>query len=309
MLINDILDGAAMRPASCVPMDTPLLEAAGLLKHLDCTALIVTMNGRIVGTCSDHEMVGAIAQHGAAIGLLTVGDVMHRARLTCTMTDDISDTLDRMSAAGVHHVCVLKDGEPLTVLSARQFESACRFLKVQADTDELTGLSNRRSFLKAVDAELNRHRRHRTPLAVAMIDIDHFKKINDQLGHAEGDLLLKRTAQLLAGGIRSFDEVARIGGDEFAILFPESRLSEAVDACRRLLTACSQQDLPRLNGVFCVSVSIGVTVARSSDADVESILARADESLYRAKATGRGRVVAARTSNANAAGRPLSLSA
>ena len=295
MLIKDLLEEGNCRPAAITREDVPLLEAAGRLQELNATALVVMSQNRINGVLSDRDLVNAIAEKGTGIAIMTVGDAMNRTLVTCTLNDDVTDTLNRMSTAGVHHVPVLKDGVPITVLTSREFESACRILKTQADTDEVTGLFNRRNFLRLLDAELNRYRRHRTPLALAMIDIDHFKKVNDHLGHADGDKLLRSVAQTLASEVRSFDIVARYGGDEFAILFPQTRLSEAVDACRRLSTACSQLPLPRIDGVFCLSLSCGVTVANPGDTEVKSIVNRADQSLYQAKESGRGRVVAART--------------
>ena len=295
MLIRDLLEAGKCRPAVTVGMEVPLLEAAARLQSSDATALLVMHGDNILGTLSETDVVGAVASKGATVALLTVGDAMDRKIVTADLGDDVSDTLDRMSAASAHNVPVLAGGRPLTMLTVREFESACRFLKIQADTDDLTGLANRRSLLKAVDEELNRYQRHRTPMAIAMMDLDLFKTINDHLGHAEGDRLLQTVARTLAGGLRSFDRVARIGGDEFAVLFPQTRLSEAVMACRRLVSAVSGLPLPRIDGVFRLGLSCGVTVAMQSDKASSSILERADESLYRAKKSGRGRVVAART--------------
>ncbi len=295
MMISDLLQGGNCLPAITVGTDLPLLEAAAMLRDLDATALVVMSRSRLLGILSERDLVNSVAEKGASIALMTVGDSMNRALVTCTLADDVSEMLNRMSVEGVHHVLVVEEGVPVSVLTVREFEAACRILKEQADSDELTGLANRRSFLRTVDAELNRYRRHRTSLAVAMLDIDYFKKINDQLGHAEGDRILRKVAQTMAMGLRSFDHFARLGGDEFAIMFPETRLSEAVDACRRLISECAKHRLPKMDGMFCLNLSCGVTVANAGDKSAATILARADESLYRAKETGRGRVVAART--------------
>ena len=295
MLIRDLLEAGKCPPAVTIGPDAPVLDAAGQLRSTGSTSLLVMVGDRVVGTLSETDLVAAVAERGATIALLTVGEVMDQHVVTCGIDDDVNETLDRMGSAAVHSVPVIVAGRPLTLLTSREFETACRFLKVQADTDDLTGLANRRSFLKSVDEEFNRYTRHRTPMAVAMMDLDLFKTINDRLGHAEGDRLLQAVARTLASGLRSFDRVARIGGDEFAVLFPQTRLSEAVLACQRLTAACAELPLPRIDGVFRLGLSCGVTVAAHSDRETSTILQRADQSLYRAKKSGRGKVVAART--------------
>lgn len=294
MLIREILQGGGGKPSVAVQKSMPLLEAASDLQTHDSSAVLVIDSDSVCGILSDRDLVNAIVAHGAAIALLTVGDAMDRSLITCTLDDDVSVTLDRMSAAGVHHIPVLKDGVPMTMLSSREFETACRFLKTQAETDDLTNLSNRRSFQRAVRYELENFTRNRTPVALAFLDLDLFKRINDQLGHGAGDEVLQAVARVLATESRSFDCVARIGGDEFAVLFPQTQLHQAILACRRILRSCTRLALPPVDGVFQVSLSAGVADARPGDA-VEDLMKRADDSLYAAKAAGRGCVVTAPT--------------
>ena len=292
MLIRDILEGGVGQSSAAVQKSMPLLEAAKELKSRDSNAILVVDDDGVCGILSDRDLVNAVAARGAAIALLTVGDVMDRSLVTCTLDDDVAETLDRMSAASVHHIPVLQDGEPVTMLCSREFDSVYRFLKAQAETDDLTNLSNRRSFHRAVRYELELFAASHTPVALALLDVDHFKRINDQLGHSAGDDILKAVARVLATGSRSFDCVARIGGDEFAILFPQTLLNQAVMACRRILRSCSLLELAPVEGVSRVSLCAGVAVTRRGDT-VQDLIKRADASLYQAKAAGRGRVVGA----------------
>lgn len=291
MRIRDLLDSGGGHPAVTVGMDTPLQKAAQVLRDTAASALIVLGDRGMVGTLSDYNVVCAVARQGAGIALLKVRDAMDRRSISCDGSDEVGATLDRMAEAGVHHIVVVDHGAPATMLTAREFEVACRHLTTEAETDDLTGLANRRGFLRAVEAELNRYRRHQSPMAVAMMDLDHFKHINDQLGHAAGDRLLCDVARRLSDHLRSFDQVARIGGDEFAVLFPQTLPGEAVQACRRLVECIRSLPLASTWGGFRVGLSCGVAVATAHDVNAVELLARADVNLYRAKKSGRGKVV------------------
>ena len=297
MLIRDLLIGGEVRPVVTATAGTPLLEAAGLLDIESAAALVVVDRGGPLGTLSERDLVSALARHGADVAYMTVGDAMYRTLVTCTLDDPVAATLDRMSSLDVRHVPVVDGGRLVTILSVREFENACRHLKAQAETDDLTGLANRRSFLRAMESELNRHRRHRSPMAVAMLDLDRFKQINDRLGHGTGDKVLQSVARILSAELRSFDCLARIGGDEFAVLFPETRLSDAVKACRRLVTACRDAAPTLPDAMLEVGLSCGVATAHPEDTVSQLVLQRADRNLYRAKQAGRGQVVAEQVSD------------
>ena len=295
MLIKDILEGGGGAPVLSVPSSMPLLEAAGKLQSSNSGAVVVLQGEALVGVFSERALVNAVATRGSSIALMSVADVIEWQLVTCTLDDDVTEILDRMGNAGVHHVPVVEDGRAITILTVREFETACHYLKAQAETDELTGLANRRSLMPEVDRLLARFHKGREPVAVAMLDVDLLKRVNDKLGHAAGDALLRLVARAIARETRSFDTVARIGGDEFAIVFPQTRLHDAVQACRRILGACSRIPLPRVDGVYQITLSIGVTIAQNGDT-ADAILQRADHGLYEAKACGRGRVIAIRTS-------------
>jgi diguanylate cyclase (GGDEF)-like protein len=159
-----------------------------------------------------------------------------------------------------------------------------------ASVDQLTGVSNRRYFYQAAEAEFERFIRYRRPFSVLMLDLDHFKHVNDQFGHPVGDKILKELAATITRCKRDTDILGRLGGEEFALLLPETNLSGATDIAVRLRRSCHGVSLPSTSKDRCITVSIGVTQARSGDANFDEVLARADETLYRAKNNGRDRV-------------------
>jgi len=163
----------------------------------------------------------------------------------------------------------------------------------QAMTDPLTELSNRRAFMEAVERELAGALRYRRPLVLAMLDIDHFKKINDQHGHDIGDAVLRSLAQITNSAMRSSDLVARLGGEEFAVLMPETEIDAATYALNRLRQRLMSQPVVVAGTEIRFSVSIGVAAASGTDGSVEGLLRSADEALYSAKNAGRNQVCAA----------------
>jgi diguanylate cyclase (GGDEF)-like protein len=156
-----------------------------------------------------------------------------------------------------------------------------------ARTDALTQIANRRAFFEAATLEIERLRRTGRPLALAYVDCDDFKDVNDRLGHSQGDALLRTTAQTLRGATRAVDAVARLGGDEFGLLLPETSAEEA-DAL-----------LARLHGVLLaamawhgwkVGFSIGAAVFVTPPLSVDEMMARADELMYAAKREAKGSI-------------------
>lgn len=161
--------------------------------------------------------------------------------------------------------------------------------------DPLTGLANRRQWDRRLADEWERSRRHRRPLSVVMADLDHFKRINDEHGHAAGDLVLQAVADLLSYGVRGPDTVARLGGEEFGILLPETGDDEAAAAAERLRQAVADLELAGLPDLD-VRLSLGVASVDGDTprpADADDLVAAADRALYRAKRQGRDRVCSA----------------
>ena len=176
--------------------------------------------------------------------------------------------------------------------AAIAIENAQLFAEMEklAITDSLTGLYNRRYFFAYAENEIERSKRYNKHLSIIMMDIDHFKKINDSFGHQIGDQVLKEIADICLAILRRVDVMCRYGGEEFVVLLPETEVADAAHAAERICTAISSLRLKTENGDVSVSVSIGVVEMNKSHNCFEKLLAAADKALYSAKETGRNRV-------------------
>ena len=164
----------------------------------------------------------------------------------------------------------------------------------QAHVDYLTGVYNRRHFMERAEQELSRAHRYGKPLSMLMLDIDHFKLINDRYGHKVGDTVLKAVADLSHATFRDVDILGRLGGEEFAVLLPETDQPAALDAAERLRETIANARIPLTGGEHVTfSMSIGVSSMGSVEDHIDSLLNRADKALYEAKDGGRNRVCGA----------------
>jgi len=168
----------------------------------------------------------------------------------------------------------------------KQMQGIYRDLYQSANTDHLTGLLNRQRFYVILNEEMDRSARYSSPLSIIMLDIDHFKEVNDTFGHQTGDRILEQLAEIIQSRVRKTDKTGRWGGDEFMILVlgdVASAITIAEDL--REATEASDFDIP-----FDVTVSLGIAHYRSTD-DQDSFITRVDDALYRAKAKGRNIIV------------------
>jgi len=163
-------------------------------------------------------------------------------------------------------------------------------LRRLATTDVLTGLANRRHFLERTVQQLGRVRRYGESAAFIMLDIDHFKLINDTWGHAAGDAVLRRMAQVLTTAVRETDLVGRLGGEEFGVLLPQTSLEPALGLAERLREAVAGASVEVDGETLRFTASFGVTLLHAEDESVDMPMARADAALYAAKFAGRNRV-------------------
>ena len=163
-------------------------------------------------------------------------------------------------------------------------------LRVLVDTDPLTGLKNRRAFLRDLKGEFSRATRMRQQCALLLLDVDHFKRVNDSFGHPAGDDVLRAIAGLLNDGAREYDSVGRLGGEEFGVLLPDVDVEGAQVVAERIRAMVSARPLGP-PGVGHVTISIGIAMGPQDRRDNEdALLRRADEALYAAKRNGRNRV-------------------
>lgn len=182
----------------------------------------------------------------------------------------------------------------LYLMSARvvdRLEAAERQLEHLSVTDSLTDLWNRRYMMRRLKAEFDRSGRQSHDLGLIMFDLDHFKEVNDQLGHAYGDLVLQAAAQRMHGAIRDYDVLGRFGGEEFLIIVPETDVEGVLGLAERVRSAISREPISSEDNEITVTASAGVAMLDASDQSPDALIARADGALYAAKRTGRDRVV------------------
>ncbi len=176
-------------------------------------------------------------------------------------------------------------------------ESTCehlvklRELSQEVRTDALTGLYNYRYFSELLEQEVERARRSGLPLALVMVDLDHFKRVNDHWGHEAGNKALKTVAEILHMGVRRIDVVCRYGGEEMVIVLPGAHLSRAKQVAERLRDSIEHCPVEWEGGSFSLTASFGVAVFPGADvADAPGLIDLADRMLYLAKSEGRNRV-------------------
>lgn len=168
-----------------------------------------------------------------------------------------------------------------------------RRLEKQARYDSLTGLANRGHFLERCERQIALARHDRTPLSLLVMDVDHFKSVNDTYGHQVGDSVLRRVGAVLAEAVRDADIAARVGGEEFAILLDNTDCAGAEAVAQRICQVMRDHRIPTKGGhSFMVTMSIGVAELADGDPDIDAVIARADKGLYQAKHGGRDQVVA-----------------
>lgn len=180
-----------------------------------------------------------------------------------------------------HFVVVLSDQSDSAVLDSSAW--------TRANYDYVTGLPNRQLFLERLNQEIKKHRRHGHPLALMLLDLDHFKEVNDTLGHMKGDVLLEDAARRILQCVRETDTVSRLGGDEFAIILPECLLLQVQNIAHKLSESLSQPfELGDGDRSF-ISVSMGIALYPDNADDLNTLVKHADQAMYSAKSEGRNR--------------------
>jgi diguanylate cyclase (GGDEF)-like protein len=210
---------------------------------------------------------------------------------------DLGDTGDALLVLGPRMTQAAYDANDLALLRALVDSSAIALrnaalldrLRDQATLDTLTGCRNRRGLDELLDKEIARANRHRRPLSLVLLDIDHFKTINDDLGHETGDEALKRIGELLRSAVRLSDAACRYGGEEFVLILPETQKDEAMRVAERLRAAVENME-PDLGLPRQVTASLGVAAVPEDATDAGDLFRAVDRALYLAKAGGRNLV-------------------
>jgi diguanylate cyclase (GGDEF)-like protein len=163
-------------------------------------------------------------------------------------------------------------------------------LKQISITDELTGIRNRRYIMDRLGEEFQRARRDKNPMGLVMVDLDHFKQVNDTHGHQFGDLVLVTVATRMLASIRGYDLLGRIGGEEFLIVSPDTDLEETLEVAQRMREIIKGEPVSDKTRSVTITISVGVTMLLEEDSGIDSLFSRADTALYMAKKEGRDRV-------------------
>jgi two-component system cell cycle response regulator len=164
-------------------------------------------------------------------------------------------------------------------------------LRIEASHDALTGTLNRRAIRNALEREAARSVRQSSPLGVLLLDIDHFKKVNDTFGHTFGDAVLKLVSRRLSVPLRRYDAVGRYGGEEFLVVLPQCDLEQTAEIGERVRLSVASAPLETSAGDIAVTVSIGAATMNNDPAFIDELIQRADRALYEAKRQGRNRVM------------------
>lgn len=172
----------------------------------------------------------------------------------------------------------------------REMEHANSISTRAAQTDELTGLKSRRAFFEHAQQLYNECETNRLGLCVVMLDMDHFKHINDTYGHQVGDQVLRQMGEVISSSFRATDIHGRLGGEEFAVLLPDTSIEAAVEIAEQLIQTIAGL---MIEPVHCITASLGVASTDAGDKDLHSLMNNADKALYRAKALGRNQVAVA----------------
>lgn len=283
---------AAVTPALLLPMalwvgygmlDTPM--AMVVVEALVIARALFDLRIMVPGMLLGAAMVGT------SLVLLSMGVLKPSSLLSAPVFTGEQPAAWWKALALVFNISVMPFLLVLVILF-RSFSNHRRELENLARTDMLTGLINRREFMTRLKQEAHRHERSGEPAAIIMIDIDHFKQVNDLHGHPTGDAVLERVGHLLRDGIRQhIDVAARMGGEEFAVLLPETDIEGAKVVAAKLCKALREERFEHQGQAFQVTLSAGVAPLDQGQAD--AALRLADDRLYRAKAQGRDRVVTA----------------
>jgi diguanylate cyclase (GGDEF)-like protein len=273
----------ALEASTPLAEDSPLAEALADAEPRSCLAVRLARTQDSAAEpppLLECDVCGRTPTESACVPLSVSGEVIGSALVEHTRmlhADEHRRIQDTVSQAGP------------TLANLRNLALA----EARGATDSLTGLPNRRAVQESLKRMIAQAGRTLAPMAVLLLDLDHFKQINDTYGHDRGDAVLSAVGEVLGGALRTSDFVGRNGGEEFVALLPDTGVEGAMEAAEKLRTAIGQLTLPGIDGP--VTASVGAAVYPHTAADAESLLRLADRALYAAKAGGRNRSAMADT--------------
>lgn len=256
-----------------------------------------------LGVFTERDLIRAFAQHQAGVLTMKVGELMTSPVVTVEPDEDIQDVADLMTLMRIRRLPVVKGGKTVGLLTrGRVMDAQSRrinlmerenaALEERVVHDPLTGLANRVLFERVLDRELAKAEDRGGGVAVLMVDIDFFKRVNDNHGHAVGDIVLRQLADIMRQTLRRADLPARLGGEEFGVVLSMQGAMQPEIAAEKLRQAVERGIFGDPSDPLRVTISIGVAIAQAKE-DQAHLVAEADKALYKAKGNGRNRVVMA----------------
>ncbi len=304
MIIGELMTEVV---AAVSPNDR-LADAVSLMCEKKCSCVLVSESGFPKGIITERDIVRLFSEALASqsTGDVTVAEVMTNDPVCVQQTTSLYDALVLARSRKLRHLLVINEHEQLVGLVTQtdmvdayvhlierqsQLETENHELHLLSNEDALMKIGNRR----AMEVELNfteaSAKRYKKGFAIALMDVDFFKKYNDYYGHQRGDNALRALADAIKGSMRVTDRVYRYGGEEILLLMPETNSEDAIIAAERVREAVEAMALPHKESPFdCLTISVGV--AASCDESWQQMIEMADKALYKAKSNGRNNVVA-----------------
>lgn len=253
------------------------------------------------GIFTERDLIRAFATHRDEVLGMSVGDVMTSPVVTVAPDDDLQHAADLMILMRIRRIPVVERGKTVGLLTRGKVmeAQALRFAQLQRENealeervvhDPLTGLANRVLFDEVLRREISRASSRGGHVSLLMLDLDHFKKVNDTYGHPVGDVVLRQFAEVLRNTLRRADMPARIGGEEFAVVLVQAE-DDAKIVADKICKATAQEAFGEQGDSFRLTVSIGCATYKETVGSPEALVKLADEALYEAKNTGRNKVV------------------
>ena len=270
--------------AECIKARTPII-------HNECQTMSHSLGLPDGHTPVTRLMLVPVIHAGRVVAILGLGNralpyQKSDVGTVCELTRSVWDIIRR------------KQAESALAKANAELAQALQRERQLASTDELTGIRNRRAILEEATRELAVSCRYKRPFSMLLLDLDHFKQVNDHHGHAVGDVLLAEVAHMIRSTLRATDVVGRLGGEEFLVLMPMTPLNRAVSLAERIRTQVREQAIPISDGTVGITVSIGVVAHPNDDTEgemdraacvdtCETLISRADAAMYAAKEAGR----------------------
>lgn len=273
-----------LAPASYGELTEELDHVASRLPALEAAVDAAADEGLAEHRNAALLLLGMEVEEGLAWAYSELNELLHRA------SAEQRRLMERLAVAVAVLLLLLLLAIAAVMRMLLQLHRQRESMRLQSRTDELTSLGNRRWLREEAEEAFERRRRHGVPISLMLLDLDHFKTINDRFGHPVGDAVLVAFTRLLEQQVRHVDRVARMGGEEFAVLLPDSDLAGAGALAERIREATSVMAMPGPAAGEQLTVSIGVVEA-GEEKGLDRLYSRADQLLYRAKAGGRNRVV------------------